>query len=143
MERRKRPRAPLINRKRAKAMRHDPVALEKFFWSHLRNRQLGGFKFRRQLPIGPYIADFVCAERMLIVELDGPFHAQRQSYDATRDAFLEEMGYRVWRFSNSDAADDWVSVLQSIKHELTASSPQPSPPIGGEGVLCNFREDAP
>ena len=125
MERRKRPRAPTINRSRAKEMRHDPVAMEKFFWSHLRNRQLGGFKFRRQLPIGPYIADFVCAERMLIVELDGPFHAARKDYDAKCDTFLEELGYGVWRFANSDAADYWVTVLQSIQHELASSSPQP------------------
>jgi very-short-patch-repair endonuclease len=70
---------------------------------------------------------------MLIVELDGPFHAARKDYDAKRDSFLKELGYRVWRFSNSDAADDWVTVLQSIQHELTSSSPQPSPPKGGEG----------
>jgi very-short-patch-repair endonuclease len=119
----KRPRAPSINRVRAKDMRHDPVSMEEFFWSHLRNRQLGGFKFRRQVPIGPYIADFVCAERMFIVELDGPFHATQKVYDAKRDRYLEDLGYRVWRFSNSQAADDWVTVLQSILQELRSPSP--------------------
>ena len=119
----KRPRAPSINRDRAKEMRHDPVAMEKFFWSHLRNRQLGRFKFRRQVPIGPYIADFVCADRMFIVELDGPFHAGRKSYDETRDAYLATLGYRIWRFSNAHAGDDWVTVLQSILQELRSPSP--------------------
>ncbi len=60
------------NRNRAKAMRHEPVLTEKLFWSIARNRQLDGFKFKRQVLIGPYIADFVCAECKLIVELDGP-----------------------------------------------------------------------
>jgi very-short-patch-repair endonuclease len=129
----KRPRAPSLNRVRAKNMRHDPVAMEKFFWSHLRKRQLGGFKFRRQVPIGPYIADFLCADRMFIVELDGPFHAARKDYDTARDRYLEELGYRVWRFSNSDAASNWVTVLQSILQDLRSPSPQPSPPSGGEG----------
>jgi very-short-patch-repair endonuclease len=121
----KRTRAPAINRVRAKQMRHDPVSLEKFFWSHLRNRQLGGFKFRRQVPIGPYIADFVCDVRKLVVELDGPFHANRKDYDAKRDLYLEQLGYRVWRFSNGSAADDWPATLRSILQALSSPSPRP------------------
>lgn len=119
----KRPRAPSLNRTRAKDMRHDPVSMEKFFWSHLRNRQLGGFKFRRQVPVGPYIADFVCAECKFMVELDGPFHVGRENYDKERDEYLQHLGYRVWRFSNSHAADDWVTVLQSILQDLCSPSP--------------------
>jgi very-short-patch-repair endonuclease len=118
----KRPPAPTVNRVRAKAMRHDPVAMEEFFWSHLRNRKLGGFKFRRQVPVGPYIADFLCADQKLIVELDGPFHTGRKAYDAQRDKYLACLGYRVWRFSNSDAGDDWVTVLQSILEVLRSPS---------------------
>lgn len=55
-------------------MRRSPVVNEKSFWLEVRDRKLGGFKFRRQVPIGPYIADFVCVEKMVIVELDGPLH---------------------------------------------------------------------
>jgi very-short-patch-repair endonuclease len=119
----KRPRAPALNRSRAKEMRHDPVVMEDFFWFHLRNRKLGGFKFRRQVPIGPYIADFLCADRKLIVELDGPLHLERKEYDARRDKYLAGLGYRVWRCSNSDAADDWASALQSVLQELRSPSP--------------------
>jgi very-short-patch-repair endonuclease len=123
LDRSKRTRAPTINRVRAKQMRHDPVSMEKFFWSHLRNRQLGGFKFRRQVPIGTYIADFVCDAQKLIVELDGPFHANRKEYDAKRDLYLGQLGYRVWRFSNDFAADDWPAALRSILHALNSPSP--------------------
>jgi very-short-patch-repair endonuclease len=112
-----------LNRDRAKDMRHDPVLTEKLFWTHLRNRQLGGFKFRRQVPIGPYIADFVCAERMLIIELDGRLHQGRKDYDAQRDEYLIRLGYRVWRFSNAEASADLPTILQSILHLLCSPSP--------------------
>jgi very-short-patch-repair endonuclease len=93
------------------------------FWSHLRNRQLGGFKFRRQVPIGSYIADFLCAERKFIVELDGPFHRDRAQYDVQRDEYLNNLGYRVWRFSNTEATADLPTILQSILHHLRTPSP--------------------
>jgi len=104
-------------------MRREHVSLEEFFWSHVRNRQLGGFKFRRQVPIGAYIADFVCVERKLIVELDGPFHAARKDYDARRDEYLENLGYRIWRMSNSSFADDYPTILRAILEELRSPSP--------------------
>lgn len=75
-----------INRQRARAMRHKPVEIEKLFWWEVRNRKLAGYKFKRQVLIGPYIADFVCLEHRLVVELDGPFHAAKQAYDERRDA---------------------------------------------------------
>ena len=109
--------------KRAKEMRHNPVATEKLFWSMVRNRQIGGFKFRRQVPIGSYIADFVCMERRLIVELDGPFHEGRERYDAARDAFLRGEGFRVMRFTNEDFAGDAAIVLRAIEHALGTPSP--------------------
>ncbi len=117
--------AQTTNRLRAKAMRAKPVSLEKLFWSEVRNRKLAGFKFKRQVLIGPYIADFVCVEHRLIVELDGPFHAARQDYDARRDAFLEAQGYRVLRFPNTYAATDIGIVLLTVKHELDTSTPSP------------------
>ncbi|HEY1708852.1 MAG TPA: DUF559 domain-containing protein [Rhizomicrobium sp.] len=103
---------------RAKEMRHRPVAMEKLFWAQVRNRQLGGFKFRRQVPVGPYIADFVCVECRLIVELDGPLHPGRENYDTARDRYLEREGLRVMRFTNEDFAGDFHNVLRAIERAL-------------------------
>src|SRR4051794_36232841 len=97
-----------LNLERAKEMRHDPVLTEKLFWDALRGRKLGGFKFKRQVPIGSYIADFVCAERKLIVELDGPLH--NEGYDQARDSFLRAQGYNIFRFKNEDAVGDFIGV---------------------------------
>ena len=108
-------------------MRHDPVLSEKLFWSKLRNRQLGGFKFRRQYLVGPYIADFACTEQKVIIELDGPLHAKRVEYDRRRDAFLRTEGYRVMRFKNSELSE---ADLRTILDALRSPSPQPSPPVG-------------
>ncbi|HEY1708868.1 MAG TPA: DUF559 domain-containing protein [Rhizomicrobium sp.] len=98
---------------RDKEMRHAPVAMEKLLWAHVRNRKLSGFKFRRQVPIGPYIADFACLERHLIVELDGPLHAGREGSHAARDRYLEREGFRVMRFANEDFAGDFHNVLRA------------------------------
>lgn len=120
-------RAP--NRVRAREMRSAPVNAEKLFWSEVRSRRLGGFKFKRQFLIGPYIADFVCPEKMLVVELDGPFHDDRAAYDADRDEFLRARGYRVMRFKNEQMAEDLSAVLASVLHALETPSPRPSPPL--------------
>lgn len=104
------------NRTRAKEMRHRPVVAEKLFWSRLRDRGLGGFKFRRQYPIGSYIADLVCLEAKLIVELDGPFHEGRAQYDRKRDGFLRSEGYRVMRFKNAELSEaDLSTILQALR----------------------------
>jgi very-short-patch-repair endonuclease len=103
---------------RARHMRKKPVNTEKLFWSMVRNRQLGGYKFKRQYAIGPYIADFICLEHRLIVELDGPFHAARKNYDEVRDSYLRVQGFRVLRFTNSNFTWEWATVLMTIKHEI-------------------------
>ena len=116
------------NRVRAKEMRHHAVAMEKLFWSRLRDRKLGGFKFRRQCPIGPYIADFVCPEVKLIVELDGPLHEGRIDYDRRRDRFLRSEGYRVMRFKNAELKQ---TCQQSCR---LCRPPHPGPlPLRGRG----------
>ena len=114
-----------VNRERARATRRKPVELEKLFWSEVRNRKLGGYKFKRQYPIGRYIVDFVCIEKKLVVELDGPFHAMRQAYDEERDAYLNSQGYRALRFPNSYAADDIGIVLLTVKNALDTATPSP------------------
>tara|TARA_R110002110_G_scaffold406951_1_gene627452 strand:- start:567 stop:884 length:318 start_codon:yes stop_codon:yes gene_type:complete len=93
-------------------------------WSRLRNRTLGGFKFRRQTPVGPYIADFLCADRMLIVEADGGQHAGNAA-DMRRTRFLEGRGYRVIRFWNSDVLSNTDGVLEMILIELEKAPPHP------------------
>jgi very-short-patch-repair endonuclease len=106
-------------------MRRKPVTMEALFWSEIRNRKLGGFKFKRQFLMGRYIVDFVCVEQKLIVELDGPFHADRGAYDEARDAFLRGLGYRVLRFANDYTAEDIAIVLLTVRRALETSSPSP------------------
>ena len=108
----------------ARSMRHQPVAPEKKFWSRVRDRHLGGHKFKRQVLIGSYIADFVCIERKLIVELDGGQHAERRVYDEKRDAFLRAQGFRVMRVWNIDLLENIDGVMDMVLSELDRS---PSP----------------
>src|ERR1700679_2340030 len=79
--------------KYARELRHNLTDAERKFWEQVRNRRLAGFKFNRQHPIGNYIADFVCVEKRLIVELDGAQHMKQEIYDAEREAFLSRKGY--------------------------------------------------
>jgi very-short-patch-repair endonuclease len=80
----------------------------------LRNRQLGGLKFRRQHPIGPYIVDFFCHESKLVIELDGQSHEGKEHYDNRRQQYLESQGYRVFRVLNDDVLDDVDAVARGI-----------------------------
>ena len=99
---------------RARALRKTQTEAERVLWKHLRDRGLGGFKFRRQRPVGPYIVDLFCHEKNLIVELDG----ERKIYDSERTAWLESQGYRVLRFWNTDVMSDVGSVAQVILRVL-------------------------
>lgn len=98
-------------------LRRDSTDAEMRIWLALRDRRLAGFKFVRQLTIGPYIADFVCRDRKLIVELDGGQHSENRR-DAIRDAFLAREGYKVLRFWNNDVITNRDGVLQTILAEL-------------------------
>src|SRR5262245_22238141 len=100
---------------------------EKYVWSRIRRKQLGGFKFRRQHPLGPFIVDFVCLERKLVLELDGGQHAERADYDAERTEWLEARGYRVFRLWNFEAFKDWEAAEQRI-WELLQEGASPDPP---------------
>ncbi len=113
---------------RARRLRRDSTDAEQALWSRLRDRRLGGVRFRRQAPIGPYITDFVSHERKLIVELDGGQHADRRAYDARRTRWLESRGYTVLRFWNDDVLLRPTSVLEAIALALRESAPDsPSP----------------
>jgi very-short-patch-repair endonuclease len=98
---------------RARSLRQALTPAETKLWTKLRNRQLGGFKFARQEPIGFYYADFVCRERRLIVELDGGQHDENAS-DQQRDSYLGGLGYRVIRIWNNDVIENIYGVLQSL-----------------------------
>jgi very-short-patch-repair endonuclease len=111
-------------------MRKGPTAAERRLWMALRDRGLEGLKFRRQVPIGRFVVDFLCARHRLIVEADGPFHDPGR--DEARDAWLAEQGYRVARFSNAEIAGSMETVLERIR-SLTAAPLLPSP-LAGEGV---------
>lgn len=95
-------------------MRGDPAPAEARLWAKLRDKQLGGFKFRRQHAIEHYVLDFFCAECSLVIELDGDSHAERGDYDARRTARLNKLKLCVVRFSNADVFDHFDSVLEEI-----------------------------
>src|SRR5437868_1594892 len=98
---------------RARDLRQSIAPAEHKLWQRLRNRGLDGLKFRRQAPIGPFVADFVCAEMKLVIELDGPSHNEREKYDADRSIYLSHLGYRVLRFLNEDVHRDIDAVLKT------------------------------
>jgi very-short-patch-repair endonuclease len=101
-------------RNHAKRMRRDPAYTERVLWRLLRNRRLEALKFRRQVPLGPYVADFVCFEHRLVVEADGPLHAERLDHDAARDAWLQGQRFQVLRFHNDLIMLDPDRVLGEI-----------------------------
>ena len=108
---------------RSRRLRQDSTDAERKLWSVLRNRQLNGFKFRRQVEIDGYIADFHCPEARLIVELDGGQHTPER--DARRTTYLESQGFRVIRFWNNDVLQNLDGVWATISEALT-SPPHPT-----------------
>ena len=122
--------------RRARRLRRGASDAELRLWYRIRDRQLEGWKFNRQKPIGSFVVDFVCREAGLIVEIDGGQHALRQSKDAKRTAYLESLGYKVIRFWNNEVLENTEGVLETIARELTtAPSPRPSPQRGeGEEI---------
>ncbi|MCW8888568.1 MAG: endonuclease domain-containing protein [Gammaproteobacteria bacterium] len=129
---RDRERGSSILLERARQMRSNSSDAERILWEQLRGRRLGGYKFRRQVVIEPYIVDFVCFDAKLIVEADGGQHSEQQEYDARRTENLEQLGYRVIRFWNHEILSELPNVLEQIRLVLSEiPSPQPSP--GGRG----------
>ncbi len=103
--------------RRARELRNAATPFEKKLWSLLREtRRSRGLHFRRQVPIGPYIADFACHDRKLIIEIDG--HTHDEAYDGRRDAWLAAQGYRTIRLSNWQVANDWDDVVRMLEIEL-------------------------
>jgi len=105
-------------RRKARELRNAGTHAERRLWQRLRLKQLGGCKFRRQVPVAGYIADFVCLEMKLIVELDGGQHVERAAYDGRRTHVLEAEGYRVLRYWNDDVPVRTNGVLEDILRAL-------------------------
>ena len=116
---------------RAKAMRREPTPFEAKLWHALRAKRFNGAKFRQQAVIGRYIVDFACRiPCMLVVEIDGDTHGERQAYDTARTKFLERRGYRVLRFTNLDVGSNLDGVLMTIADALELPL---SPALSPEG----------
>ncbi len=119
----------------ARSLRKRQTDAEQRLWTRLRDRRLLGFKFRRQHPVGRYIADFCCTEARLLIELDGGQHAIDHTRDAERTAMLERDGYLVLRFWDNDVFQNLEGVLQRIVEALDSHpgrTPHPSPLPRGE-----------
>ncbi|RWN24706.1 MAG: endonuclease domain-containing protein [Mesorhizobium sp.] len=113
-----------IKRRFARSMRREPTEAEDRLWHELRGRRLDRIKFRRQVPVGKFIADFICAEARLIIEIDGSQHAD-SNYDRERDAELKVRGFRVLRFWNDDVLRDLNAVCDTIIAYVRDESLQP------------------
>ena len=110
---------------RARQLRRDSTDAEKRMWRALRS-SLPDLKWRRQMPIGPYFADFACFAQRLVIELDGGQHAEAARYDATRTRFLEGQGYRVMRFWNNEVMGNIEGVVEAVANRISSSPSQPS-----------------
>ncbi|NEU99513.1 endonuclease domain-containing protein [Bradyrhizobium uaiense] len=101
----------------ARGLRTNQTDAEIVLWNRIRNRQIDGHKFARQVPAGRYICDFVCREKRIVIEVDGGQHADSVE-DAVRDRYLTDEGYRVLRFWNNDVLGNIDGVLITIQTEL-------------------------
>ena len=102
----------------ARKLRSNLTDAEQRLWSWLRKNQCAGFRFRRQVPLGTYVADFACLSEMLVVEGDGGQHADEVERDAVRTAWLEQEGYRVLRFWNNEVLENTDGVVEAIVRAL-------------------------
>jgi len=109
---------------RARQLRHNQTDVEKKLWARLRSGSLSDFRFRRQFPIGNFIADFACPKSRLAIELDGAQHLDRNAQDSWRTKLIEQRGYKVIRFWDSEVLTDIAGVLERIEQALR-SAPVP------------------
>jgi very-short-patch-repair endonuclease len=123
-------------------LRKNATDAERLLWHQLRFWQVDGFKFRRQQPLGPYIVDFVCLQKKLIIEIDGGQHMEQAQYDAKRDAWLRDQGFVILRFWNNDVLKNIDGVMEMIAKSLQ-STPYLNPsPQGGRRKTKNANHPA-
>jgi very-short-patch-repair endonuclease len=123
---------------RAQRLRREMAPQENILWGQLRGRRFEGFKFRRQMWLAGYIADFACAEARLVVEADGSQHADNAEYDAERERAFASLGWRTLRFWNNEITENLGGVVTLIANALPSPSRPASPPafpsrLQGEG----------
>jgi imidazole glycerol-phosphate synthase subunit HisF len=118
----------------ARNLRHSTTKSEKILWRYINKGRILGYKFRRQHPIGFYVADFYCHKLRLVIEVDGPIHMLKdnQEHDVNRTAVLEQYDIEVIRFKNEDVEKRIVWVVESIRDKVRSKIP-PSPSRGGPG----------
>lgn len=119
---------------RARRMRREDTEAEAWLWQALRAHRLDGSKWRRQVPVGPFIVDFLCDDFALVVEVDGGQHAERTGYDARRTAYLSARGLQVLRFWNSEVLTNrdgvCLTILDALDTRRRTSSPAARERIG-------------
>ena len=121
----------------ARRLRRDQTDAERTLWFRLRDRRLGGWKFRRQFPIDRLVVDFFCADAHLVVEIDGGQHAVQATADAQRTKILEAMGYLVLRYWNNDVMQNIDGVVEDITTALErhwSEPPHPTLSPAGRGI---------
>ena len=124
---------------RSRELRNNSTKAEQKLWAALRNKQLGGVRFNRQVPIGPYICDFVARSARLIVEVDGGQHAVASENDHSRTKFLEAQNYRVVRFWNNEVLGNIEGIVTTIERAL-ANRPSPNRCSSGTPSVPRKRE---
>jgi len=120
---------------RARTLRQNMTEAERRVWQILRSHQMQGYKFRRQVPIGRYIADFACHEARLIVEIDGGQHERSSPPERERSGFLQSEGYRILRFWNNEVLANLDGVHETIADALGRTTPTHTLPHRGGGLL--------
>jgi very-short-patch-repair endonuclease len=111
---------------RARTLRREMTPQENLLWGHLRDRRLAGAKFRKQMWLAGYIADFACPEARLVVEADGSQHADDADYDTRCAAAFARLGWRILRFWNNEITENLDGVLTLISNALPPATPLPS-----------------
>jgi very-short-patch-repair endonuclease len=116
-------RAVALPHHRARRLRRDQTEAEKKLWTRLRSKRLVQFKFRRQFPIGNFIADFACPQSKLAIELDGGHHLDQAAKDDWRTELIEQRGFRVIRFWDSEVLTNVDGIVEAIEAALRGTSP--------------------
>lgn len=122
--------SPTLERKMrdvARELRKNPTPSEEILWQALRKRQLDSRKFRRQMPIGPFVVDFYCSTERLAVEVDGSIHENQREADKTRQELLESLGIRFVRVTADQVNQNLPHVLNTIRHAFRPTSSPPNP----------------
>lgn len=126
---------------RARSLRREMTFAEQRMWNALRSKQINHLRFRRQHPIGPYIADFACISAKLIIEIDGGQHQEQAAYDERRTAFLQQQGWRVLRFWSNDVLSNLEGVLAKVANALTATPHPGLPPERGKEWVSRWNTE--